>query len=180
MPTPYGSRGGMAFTADEVRVLRRALAAALRPVPHGRAPAGSGTSGSGRPGSGGDGQRDARVVSPSRAAEVRAYAQLADAVEEADREGARMRAFQRADLARYRAALPGSAPSYAACLSDAVADGYLPRPADLAALRTLPALAVSRREAERRHALRRRCERLAESALRARLLRPRREGTLPA
>ncbi|GAA2795123.1 hypothetical protein GCM10019017_45740 [Streptomyces showdoensis] len=33
MPTPYGSRGGMAFSADELRVLRRALATALNPAP---------------------------------------------------------------------------------------------------------------------------------------------------
>lgn len=33
MPTPYGSRGGMAFGADELRVLRRALAVALHPAP---------------------------------------------------------------------------------------------------------------------------------------------------
>ncbi|MBP2582905.1 hypothetical protein J3A78_003383 [Streptomyces sp. PvR006] len=33
MPTPYGSRGGMAFSADELRVLRRALAVALHPAP---------------------------------------------------------------------------------------------------------------------------------------------------
>lgn len=33
MPTPYGSRGGMAFSADELRVLRRALAHALHPTP---------------------------------------------------------------------------------------------------------------------------------------------------
>ncbi|MER7487170.1 hypothetical protein ABTY20_14945 [Streptomyces sp. NPDC126497] len=33
MPTPYGSRGGMAFGAEELRVLRRALALALHPVP---------------------------------------------------------------------------------------------------------------------------------------------------
>ncbi|GAA3488034.1 hypothetical protein GCM10018987_21170 [Streptomyces cremeus] len=33
MPTPYGSRGGMAFSADELRVLRRALALALHPAP---------------------------------------------------------------------------------------------------------------------------------------------------
>lgn len=32
MPTPYGSRGGMAFSADELRVLRRALAVALHPT----------------------------------------------------------------------------------------------------------------------------------------------------
>ncbi len=33
MPTPYGSRGGLAFGADELRVLRRALAHALHPTP---------------------------------------------------------------------------------------------------------------------------------------------------
>lgn len=33
MPTPYGSRGGMAFSAEELRVLRRALALALHPAP---------------------------------------------------------------------------------------------------------------------------------------------------
>ncbi|NEB80410.1 hypothetical protein G3I40_35150, partial [Streptomyces sp. SID14478] len=31
MPTPYGNRGGMAFGAEELRVLRRALALALHP-----------------------------------------------------------------------------------------------------------------------------------------------------
>ncbi|MFI1419089.1 hypothetical protein ACH4VX_14035 [Streptomyces sp. NPDC020731] len=33
MPTPYGPRGGMAFGAEELRVLRRALVLALRPTP---------------------------------------------------------------------------------------------------------------------------------------------------
>ncbi|MYW70259.1 hypothetical protein GTY65_40360 [Streptomyces sp. SID8379] len=33
MPTPYGNRGGMAFGAEELRVLRRALALALHPSP---------------------------------------------------------------------------------------------------------------------------------------------------
>ncbi|MEZ3179384.1 hypothetical protein KYY02_11990 [Streptomyces pimonensis] len=33
MPTPYGSRGGMAFGAQELCVLRRALALALHPAP---------------------------------------------------------------------------------------------------------------------------------------------------
>lgn len=32
MPTPYGSRGGLAFGAEELRVLRRALALALHPT----------------------------------------------------------------------------------------------------------------------------------------------------
>src|SRR5919205_535253 len=31
MPTPYGSRGGIAFGVEELRVLRRALALALHP-----------------------------------------------------------------------------------------------------------------------------------------------------
>ncbi|MER0245589.1 hypothetical protein AAHZ94_27145, partial [Streptomyces sp. HSW2009] len=39
MPTPYGSRGGMAFSADELRVLRRALALALEPTTAVPAPA---------------------------------------------------------------------------------------------------------------------------------------------
>ncbi|MEU0285309.1 hypothetical protein [Streptomyces sp. NPDC006147] len=33
MPTPYGSRGGLAFGAEELRVLRRALALAVHPSP---------------------------------------------------------------------------------------------------------------------------------------------------
>ncbi|MFE7213406.1 hypothetical protein ACFU93_26110 [Streptomyces sp. NPDC057611] len=33
MPTPYGTRGGMAFGAEELPVLRRALALALQPRP---------------------------------------------------------------------------------------------------------------------------------------------------
>ncbi|WP_369157250.1 hypothetical protein [Streptomyces sp. R02] len=33
MPTPYGSRGGLAFGAEELRVLRLALALALHPSP---------------------------------------------------------------------------------------------------------------------------------------------------
>jgi hypothetical protein len=32
MPTPHGSRGGMAFSADELRVLRCALAHVLNPT----------------------------------------------------------------------------------------------------------------------------------------------------
>ncbi|MFF3326565.1 hypothetical protein [Streptomyces sp. NPDC002889] len=132
MPTPYGPRGGMAFGADELRVLRRALAAALHPV-------------------------------PLADEDVRECLRLADSVDEAAREAGRQRSFLLADLARYRAALPGSAPGYLELLQDALAAGYDPRPEDLAALRTLrgrPAAAVLRR-----------CQSLAEESVRARLAR---------
>src|SRR5690606_2473267 len=76
MPTPYGSRGGMAFGAEELRVLRRALALALHPA-------------------------------AASADDVQDCLRLADAVDEATRESARLRAFLVADLGRYRAALPG-------------------------------------------------------------------------
>ncbi|MFG2181196.1 hypothetical protein ACGFLS_21035 [Streptomyces abikoensis] len=144
MPTPYGSRGGMAFSADELRVLRRALDIALRPdtVPH-------------RPG-------------PARDAEVRDCLRLAEAMAEADHEADRLRAFLLAELARYRAALPGAAPGYARLLKDALADGYPPGPEDLAALRSLCALPTGDTEAARRRALLRRCEHLAEQTLRTR------------
>lgn len=81
MPTPYGSRGGMAFGAEELRVLRRALALALHPS----------------------------LVS---AEDLQDCLKLAESVDEAAREGARLRAFLVADLARYRAALPGTAAGY--------------------------------------------------------------------
>ncbi|MEU3355904.1 hypothetical protein [Streptomyces sp. NPDC037389] len=144
MPTPYGSRGGMAFSADELRVLRRALDIALRPdsVPT-------------RPG-------------PVRDAEVRDCLRLAEAMTEADHEAGRLRAFLLAELARYRAALPGAAPGYARLLRDALADGYQPGSEDLAALRSLCALPVGGTEAGHRRALLRRCEHLAEQAVRTR------------
>ena len=91
MPTPYGSHGGMAFSADELRVLRRALAIALQPAP---VPA------------------PHRPLGPQRAEEVRECLRLSEAVDEAVREGGRLRAFLLADLARYRSALPGAAPGY--------------------------------------------------------------------
>ncbi|GHG81797.1 hypothetical protein [Streptomyces griseocarneus] len=145
MPTPYGTRGGMAFSADELRVLRRALDIALRPhcVPA-------------RPG-------------PERDAEVRDCLRLTEAMTEAASEGARLRDFLLADLARYRDALPGAAPGYARRLQDALADGYGPGPEDLAALRSLCAAPSGEAEAARRRALLLRCERLAERAVRARL-----------
>ncbi|MFI1168420.1 hypothetical protein ACH4UM_33760 [Streptomyces sp. NPDC020801] len=106
MPTPYGTRGGMAFGAEELRVLRRALALAL----HSR---------------------------PVRTEDVQDCLRLAESLDEAMREGARLRAFLVADLARYRDALPGTAAGYFALLSEALEAGHEPGPDDLAALRAL-------------------------------------------
>ncbi|MFC7844524.1 hypothetical protein ACFY3O_13090 [Streptomyces sp. NPDC001046] len=106
MPTPYGSRGGMAFGPEELRVLRRALALALHPAP----------------------------ATPD---DVRDCLRLAESLDEAQREGARLRAFLVADLGRYRAALPGTAAGYLTLLDEALAAGYRPGPDDLAALRAL-------------------------------------------
>ncbi len=131
MPTPHGSRGGLAFGAEELRVLRRALALALQP----------------------------RTASPE---DVQDCLRLARSLDEAVREGARLRAFLLADLARYRAALPGASRGYLALLEDALRAGYRPVPDDLAALRALrgtPAAA----------ALLDRCRAVAERDVRARL-----------
>ncbi|WP_149831165.1 hypothetical protein [Streptomyces tailanensis] len=120
----------MAFGAEELRVLRRALALALNP-------------------------------SPASAEDVQDCLRLAESVDEATREDARLRAFLLADLARYRAALPGTATGYAALLEEALDTGYRPHPDDLAALRALrgnPAAA----------ALLDRCRRLVERDVRAR------------
>ncbi|GAA4561770.1 hypothetical protein ACFYN9_37605 [Streptomyces collinus] len=106
MPTPYGSRGGLAFGAEELRVLRRALALALHPA-------------------------------PASADDVQDCLRLAESLDEALREGARLRAFLVADLGRYRAALPGTAAGYLALLDEALDAGYRPLPDDLAALRAL-------------------------------------------
>ncbi|MFH8369068.1 hypothetical protein [Streptomyces sp. NPDC018031] len=147
MPTPHGPRGGMAFSADELRVLRRALAIALQPT---TVPA--------LPGS-------------DRAEEVRDCLRLAEAVDAAVHEGGRLRAFLFDELARYRDALPGAALGYLDRLRGALSAGYLPRPEDLAALRRLSAAPVGATEAARRRALLGRCERLAEQHVRARLAR---------
>ncbi|MGW0844944.1 hypothetical protein ACWD26_33385 [Streptomyces sp. NPDC002787] len=120
----------MAFGADELRVLRRALALALNP-------------------------------SPASAQDVQDCLRLAESVDEATREDARLRAFLLADLTRYRAALPGTVTGYAALLAQALDAGYRPRPDDLAALRALrgnPAAA----------GLLERCRPLAEQDVRAR------------
>ncbi|MER6161984.1 hypothetical protein ABT147_41920 [Streptomyces sp. NPDC001868] len=120
----------MAFGAEELRVLRRALALALNP-------------------------------SPASAQEVQDCLRLAESVDEATREDARLRAFLLADLARYRAALPGTVTGYAALLAQALDAGYRPHPDDLTALRALrgnPAAA----------ALLERCRPLADQDVRAR------------
>ncbi|THA76705.1 hypothetical protein [Streptomyces sp. A0592] len=110
MPTPYGSRGGMAFSAAELHVLRRSLAHALQSSP-----------------------------APLAAEEVQDCLRLAQSVDEAVREAGRLRAFVLDDLARYRGALPGSLSGYLELLRQALAAGYEPTPDDLAALRALRA-----------------------------------------
>ncbi|MDQ0959984.1 putative RNase H-like HicB family nuclease [Streptomyces sp. B4I13] len=148
MPTPYGSRGGLAFGAEELRVLRRALALALHP-------------------------------GPVSAEDIQDCHRLAESLDEAMHEAARLRAFLVADLGRYRAALPGTAAGYLALLEEVLATGYRPDPDDLAALRALrgnPAGA----------ALLERCQTLAEQDVRARLARrtarraPAATATVPA
>ncbi|MFE9850813.1 hypothetical protein ACFYPN_18670 [Streptomyces sp. NPDC005576] len=121
----------MAFGADELRVLRRALAFALHPMPL-----------------------------PDE--DVQDCLRLAGAVDDAVGEAGRLRAFLLADLARYRAALPGSVSGYLELLQDALAAGYDPRPDDLAALRALRGRPVAA-------ALLERCQVLAERPVRARL-----------
>lgn len=121
----------MAFGAEELRVLRRALALALHP-------------------------------SPVSAEDVQDCLRLADAVDQAVSEGARLRAFLLADLARYRAALPGTATGYLALLEDVLGTGYQPGADDLAALRALRGNPVAA-------ALLDRCRTVAEQAVRARL-----------
>ncbi|MFA3877674.1 hypothetical protein ABS735_29040 [Streptomyces sp. MMCC 100] len=96
----------MAFGAQELRVLRRALALALNP-------------------------------SPVSAQEAQDCLHLAESLDEAMREGARLRAFLVADLARYRAALPGTATGYLALLDEVLDAGHRPGADDLAALGAL-------------------------------------------
>ncbi|GHA30929.1 hypothetical protein [Streptomyces purpurascens] len=62
---------------------------------------------------------------------------LAESLDEATREGVRLRAFLVADLGRYRAALPGTAAGYLTLLDEALGAGYRPHPHDLTALRAL-------------------------------------------
>ncbi|MFJ6832288.1 hypothetical protein [Streptomyces sp. NPDC091209] len=121
----------MAFGAEELRVLRRALALALHP-------------------------------SPVSAEDVQDCLRLAESVDEAAREGARLRAFLLADLTRYRAALPGTAAGYLVLLEEVLTSGYRPNPDDLAALRALRGNPTAA-------ALLDRCRVLAEQDVRARL-----------
>ncbi|MCT7356911.1 hypothetical protein N4P33_32935, partial [Streptomyces sp. 15-116A] len=87
---------------------------------------------------------------------------LADSLDEATRESARLRAFLVADLGRYRAALPGTAAGYLTLLEEALGAGYRPDPDDLAALRALRGNPTAA-------ALLHRCRQLAEQDIRARL-----------
>ena len=121
----------MAFGAEELRVLRRALALALHPA-------------------------------PASAEDIKDCHRLAESLDEAMREGARLRAFLVADLARYRAALPGTAAGYLTLLEEALGAGYRPGPDDLAGLRALRGNPVAA-------ALLNRCQVLAERDVRARL-----------
>ncbi|MEU9113331.1 hypothetical protein AB0D04_16500 [Streptomyces sp. NPDC048483] len=150
MPMPYGSCGGMTFSADELRVLRRALAHALQSVSSVDRSVPLGTA----------------LQWPE---DIQEYLRLAEAVDEAVHEGGRQRAFLLADLARYRETLPGSAAGYLAHLKEALTAGYLPGPDDLAALRSLVARRTGASESERRATLLRHCEQLAERSVRARL-----------
>jgi hypothetical protein len=135
----------MAFSADELRVLRRALAEALHPP-----------------------QADAGLVSRP-AEDVQEYLRLVHAVDEAAAEAGRLRAFLLDELSRYRQALPGSAGGYLERLTAALATGYVPGADDLAALRRLRAVPSGTPEYQRRTALLRRCEILAENDVRLRL-----------
>lgn len=121
----------MAFGAEELRVLRRALALALHP-------------------------------SPVSDEDVQDCLRLAASVDEAVSEGARLRSFLLADLARYRAALPGTAAGYLALLEEVLGSGYQPGADDLAALRAL-------RGNQLAAALLDRCRAVAEKAVRTRL-----------
>ncbi|MFJ4617262.1 hypothetical protein [Streptomyces sp. NPDC088812] len=132
----------MAFGAEELRVLRRALALALHP-------------------------------GPASAEDVQDCHRLAESLDEAVRETARLRAFLVADLARYRAALPGTAAGYLTLLEEVLAAGHRPDADDLAALRALrgnPAAA----------ALLAHCQVLAEQDVRARLARQTARRPTPA
>jgi hypothetical protein len=101
---------------------------------------------------------------PASAEDVQNCLHLAESLDEAMREGARLRAFLVADLARYRAALPGTAADYLAFLEELLDAGYRPDPDDLAALRALRGNPVAA-------ALLDRCQTLAEQDVRARLAR---------
>jgi hypothetical protein len=107
------------------------------------------------------------------AGDVQDCFRLAESLDEAMCEGARLRAFLVADLARYRAALPGTAAGYLTLLEEALGAGHRPTPDDLSALRALrgdPAAA----------ALLDRCRTLAEQDVRARFAQGARTVPAPA
>ena len=81
----------------------------------------------------------ALALTPTSASadDVQDCLRLAESLDEAMREGVRLRAFLVADLGRYRAALPGTAAGYLTLLGEALGAGYRPLPDDLAALRAL-------------------------------------------
>lgn len=132
----------MAFGAEELRVLRRALALALHP---------------GR----------------TSAEDVKDCFRLAESLDEAMCEGARLRAFLVADLGRYRAALPGTAAGYLTLLEEALGAGHRPTPDDLAALRALRGNPVAATLLDR-------CQALAEQDVRARFAQGARKVPAPA
>ncbi|MGW8698904.1 hypothetical protein ACWGOK_18545 [Streptomyces eurythermus] len=132
----------MAFGAEELRVLRRALALALHP-------------------------------GHASAEDVQDCLRLAESLDEALSEGARLRAFLVADLGRYRAALPGTAAGYLTLLEEALGAGHRPTPDDLAALRALRGNRVAA-------ALLDRCRALAEQDVRARFAQGARRVPAPA
>ncbi|MGW6010787.1 hypothetical protein [Streptomyces sp. NPDC055210] len=101
---------------------------------------------------------------PSSAQDVQDCLRLAESVDEATREGARLRTFLLADLARYRAALPGTAAGYLTLMEEALGAGHRPVPDDMAALRALRGNPVAA-------ALLDRCEALVEQDVRTRLAR---------
>ncbi|MFE9255837.1 hypothetical protein [Streptomyces sp. NPDC006879] len=134
----------MAFSASELHVLRRALAHALH-----------------------------SSTDPLPAQEVQDCLRLSRSLDEAVSEAGRLRAFLLDDLARYRAALPGSFPGYLELLQDALAAGYRPHPDDLSALRALRGNPVA-------SALLDRCRAIAERSVRARLARTKARVAAPA
>jgi hypothetical protein len=149
----------MAFSADELRVLRRALAENLRSqLPSNVLPPAQ------------RGGAHALPRDPVREAEcledIQETVRLTEAIEEAVREGGRLRAFLLAELVRYRSALPGSAPGYLERLEEAVHDGYVPDAEDLSALRRLAALPCGPEERERRNELKSLCQSYAEPGVR--------------
>ncbi|WP_190017112.1 hypothetical protein [Streptomyces lucensis] len=117
----------------------------------------------------------ALALHPGRASaeDVQDCLRLAESLDEAMTESARLRAFLVADLGRYRAALPGTATGYFALLEEALGAGHRPTPDDLAALRALRGNRVAA-------ALLDRCQLLAEQDVRARFAQGGRKVPAPA